>query len=122
MDYVTSLKTCSEEVQVAIKRLEEIVRFDRRELENSLKEEKDRDRIKNVSRRLKVKYLCGDALYFYVLSKVNSPLVKEFLDAAKREDFWLDKEGPEGFDECFFYDLYLLWYLSKLGLKSNEYF
>ena len=96
MDYVTSLKTCSEEVRAAIKRLEEIVvRFERR------------------------KYSCGNALYFYVLSTVNSPLLKEFLDAAKTEEFWLDEY--EGFDDLF-YDPYLLWYLSKLGLKSNEYF
>ena len=122
MDYVTTLKTCSEEVQAAITWLEERVRFDKSKLENSLKEEKDRDRIKYISRRLKVKYLCYDALDFYVLSKVNSPLLKEFLDAAKREAFWLDKEGPDGFDEALFYDPYLLWYLSKLGLKSNEYF
>nr|QNO56889.1 hypothetical protein KGHFPOIM_00031 [Methanosarcinales archaeon ANME-1 ERB7] len=61
MDYVTSLKTCSEEVRAAIKWLEEIVvRFERR------------------------KYSCGNALYFYVLSKVKSPLLKEFLDASKR--------------------------------------
>ena len=78
MDCETALKTCSEEVQAAIKWLEEKIRFDRRELENSLKEEKDRDRIKYISRRLKVKYLCGDALYFYVLSTVNSPLLKIF--------------------------------------------
>jgi hypothetical protein len=122
MDYETTLKTCSEEVQAAIKWLEERVRFDKSKLENRLKEEKDRDRIKNISRRLKVKYLCDEAIEFYVLSKVNSPLLKEFLDAAKREEFWLDKEGPEGFDERFFYVPYLLWYLSKLGLKSNEYF
>nr|QNO57947.1 hypothetical protein LHHCGPCL_00012 [Methanosarcinales archaeon ANME-1 ERB7] len=96
MDYETALKTCSEEVQVAIKSLEKIVvRFERR------------------------KYSCGNALYFYVLSTVNSPLLKEFLDASKREEFWLDEYG--GFDGLF-YDPYLLWYLPQLGLKSNEYF
>ena len=78
MDYETALKTCSEEVQAAIKWLDEKVRFDRRELEKRLKEEKNQDWIKDISRRLKVKYLCGDALYFYVLSKVNSPLLKIF--------------------------------------------
>ena len=84
MDYETVLKTCSEEVQAAINWLEEKVRFDKRKLENRLKKEKNRDWIKDISRRLKVKYLCGDALDFYVLSKVNSPLLKEFLDAAER--------------------------------------
>jgi hypothetical protein len=96
MDYETALKTCSEEVRATIKWLEEIV--------------------------VRFKRSSGDALFFYVLSKVNSPLLKEFLDAAKREEFWFDKEGHEGFDVNFFYDPYLLWYLSKLGLKSNEFF
>ncbi|NAS88126.1 hypothetical protein C4E24_00045 [ANME-1 cluster archaeon AG-394-G21] len=122
MDYETALKTCSEEVQVAIKWLEEEVRFDKSELENSLKEEKNRDWIKDISRRLKVKYLCYDALDFYVLSKVNSPLLKEFLDAAKREAFWLDDKGHKGFDNQLSEDPHLLWYLSKMGLNSNDYF
>ena len=78
MDYETVLKTCSEEVQAAIEWLEEKVRFDRRVLEKRLKEEKNRDGIRDISRRLKVKYLCYDALVFYVLSKVNSPLLKIF--------------------------------------------
>jgi len=75
MDYETALKTCSAEVQAAIKWLEEQVRFDRRKLENWLKEERDRE---YISQRLRAKYLCGDALDFYVLSKVNSPLLTEF--------------------------------------------
>ena len=126
MDYETALKTCSEEVQAAIKWLEEHVKFDRSKWEIRLENEKEgfwkEEKKKEFSRRLKVKYLCSDALYFYVLSKAKSPLLKEFLDAAKSEEFWLDEEGPDGFDEDFFYNPYLLWYLSKMGLKSNEYF
>jgi uncharacterized protein YacL (UPF0231 family) len=136
MDYETALKTCSEEVQAAIKWLEEKVRFDKSKCENGLEKLKELKKKKDIYprfypigwgkdeilRRLKVKYLSSDALEFCVLSKVNSPLLKEFLDAAKREEFWLDEEGPEGFDVALFEDPYLLWYLSKLGLKSNEYF
>ena len=122
MDYETALKTCSAEVQAAIMWLEEQVRFDKRKLENSLKEEKDRDRIKHISRRLKVKYLCSDAIVFYVLSKVNSPLLTDFLDASKNEEFWLDENDPDAFAMCLFEDPYLLWYLSKVGLNTNEFF
>ena len=122
MDYETALKTCSEEVQAAIKWLEEQVRFDRETLEKRLEKEKGSYREKDISRRLKVKYLCGDALEFYVLSKVNFPLLKEFLDASKSEEFWLDDNGPEGFDDYFFYDPGLLWYISKIGLRENEFF
>jgi hypothetical protein len=74
MDYETALKTCSAEVQAAIKWLEEKVRFDRSIWEYKL-ETVNRDRVKNeVLRRIKVKYLCSDAFEFYVLSKVNSPI------------------------------------------------
>lgn len=122
MDYETALKTCSEEVQAAIKWLEEQLqlRSDREKLENML--EKDQYWIGDISRRLEVKYLCSDALEFYVLSKVKAPLFKEFLDASKSEEFWLDEEWPEGFDALLFEEPYLLWYLSKVGLNSNEYF
>ena len=108
MDYETALKTCSNEVQAAIKWLEEHVRFDKGKWE--------------ISRRSKAKYLCRDALEFYVLSKVNSPLVKEFLEASKIDAFWLDEKGPEGFDDLLLECSYLLWCLSKMGLNSNDYF
>ncbi|KAF5432349.1 PLD-like domain-containing protein [Candidatus Methanophagaceae archaeon] len=119
MDYETALKTCSAEVQAAIKWLEEQVRFDRRKLENWSKEERDRE---YISQRLKAKYFCSDAIEFYLLSKVNSPLLKEFLDAAKKEEFWLDEHDPDAFAMCLFEDPYLLWYLSKVGLNTNEFF
>jgi len=110
MDYETALKTCSKEVQVAIKWLEEHVRFDKSKWE--------------ISRRSKAKYLCRDALEFYVLSKVNSPLVKEFFEASKIDAFWLDEdeEGAEGFDDLLLESSDLLWCLSKMGLNSNDYF
>ena len=119
MDYETALKTCSAEVQAAIKWLEEQVRFDKRKLENWLKEERDREYISQI---LRAKYLCSEAIEFYVLSKVNSPLLKDFLDASKNEEFWLDENDPDAFAMCLFEDPYLLWYLSKVGLNTNEFF
>jgi hypothetical protein len=53
---------------------------------------------------------------------LETQLLKEFLDASKSEEFWLDDNGPEGFDDYFFYDPGLLWYLSKIGLRENEFF
>ncbi|HUV02404.1 MAG TPA: hypothetical protein VMW67_03005 [Desulfobacteria bacterium] len=100
--------------------MEENVKFDKEKLEKRLKEEKDREWVKeDISRRLAVKYLCSDAIVFYVLSKVNSPLVTDFLEAAKSEAFWSDEEGPYGFYEALFYEPFLLWYLSKLWLNEN---
>ncbi|MGB2728039.1 MAG: hypothetical protein WBD09_06140 [Halobacteriota archaeon] len=120
MDYESALKTCSEEVQAAIKWLEEQLqlRSDREKLENIL--EKDPD--SNIARLLKVKYFCSEALVFYVFCKVNSPLIKEFLDASKSEVFWLDEGMSYDFDMCLFENPYLLWYLSKMGLNANGYF
>jgi len=124
MDYETALETCSNEVQAAIKWLEEQVKFDRETLEKRLEKEKESYREKDISRRLTVKYFCSDALEFYVLHKVKSPLLKDFLDASKSEEFWLERDE----NEEFLFDGYLsdyphlLWYLSKMGLNSNEYF
>jgi hypothetical protein len=136
MDYETALKTCSEEVQAAIKWLEEQVRFDKTKCENRLEEVKELEKKKDIDsqlytrcqgkneilRRLKVKYLCSDALEFYVLSMLKSPLLKEFLDASKNAEFWLDEEGFDGFDRWLVEDPHRLWYLSKMGLNTNEYF
>ena len=56
----------------------------------------------------------SNAVEFYALMKVDSPLVKEFLSAAKSDVFW-DKGA-------LWDDSYLLWYLARMGLSSNEYF
>jgi hypothetical protein len=125
MDYETALNTCSDEVRAAIKWLEANVKFDRSKWEAELEnierfwEEEKRE---EFLRRLKVEYLCGDALWFYVLSKVNSPLVTDFLEAAKSGEFWRDEKMPEGFDGNLFEEPFLLWYLLKLELNENEYF
>jgi hypothetical protein len=121
MNYETALETCSEEVRAAIKWLEGQVRFDKNKWENRLEKvngwEKDQ-----IRRRLTAKYLCRDAIEFYVLSKVKSPLLKEFLDASKNKEFWLEEGGFKGFNDKLYVEPYLLWYLSKMGLKSNKYF
>ena len=122
MDYETALKTCSEEVQAAIKWLEEHVKFGKETLECKLEEEKDREWVKeDISRRLAAKYLCSDAIVFYVLSKVKSPLLKDFFEAAKSDEFWLSEDENEIDAKLYDYPP-LLYYLAKMGLNSNEYF
>lgn len=118
----TSISTCSESVKTGIKWLEDQMRFDREELERKLKSIKEEYLKEDVRRRLKTKYLCGDALEFYILSKVNSYLLKEFLEASKNEEFWLSKEGPYGLDEDIVDDPYLLWYLAQIGLGTHKHF
>lgn len=86
------LESCSKEVQLGTKWLEELIRK------------------KGVSKG----YSCKDARIFYMLMKVDSPLLKEFLSAAENDIFW-------NFDYLFD-DPYLLWYLAKIGLSSNKYF
>jgi hypothetical protein len=126
MDYETALKTCSAEVQVAIRWLEEHVKFDRSKWESRLEDTKEpymkKREADEFSRRLKVEYLCSDTPHFYVLSKVKSSLLNDFYEAVKSTEFWSDKEGPDGFDEALFYEPYILWYLSKMGLNENMYF
>lgn len=57
------------------------------------------------------------ATEFYILDRVNRPLVKKYLKAAEKKDFW----GEEGIYEIPHEPL-TLYYLSKLGLKNNKYF
>lgn len=45
-----------------------------------------REKERNCLRRLKVEYLCGDALWFYALIKVKSSLVTDFLEAKQKEE------------------------------------
>ena len=88
----SKLESCSKEVQLGIKWLEETVR------EKGLSEG----------------YSCTHAAIFYILMKVDSPLLKEFLLAAENDTFWDEDwllENP-----------YLLWYLAKMGLNSNKHF
>lgn len=88
----SKLESCSKEVQLGIKWLEEEIK----------------------TKGLSEGYSCSDAEIFYVLMKVDSPLLNEFLLAAENETFW--DEGSLSNDS------HLLWYLAKIGLGSNKYF
>ena len=84
------LESCSKEVQLGIKWLEELIRKE----------------------KVGEGYYCSDAEIFYMLMKVDSPLLKDFLSAAENDTFW-------DFDYLFD-DPYILWYLAKMGLNSNK--
>jgi hypothetical protein len=86
------LESCSKEVQLGIKWLEKQIRNE------GIREE----------------YSCEHAEMFYMLMKVDSPLLKDFLSAAENDTFWDD--------DCLFDEPYFLWYLAKIGLSSNKYF
>ncbi len=88
----SKLESCSKEVQLGINWLEETAR------EEGLSEG----------------YSCRHAEIFYVLMKIDSPLLNDFLSAAENDTFW---------DTDIFMDnSYLFWYLAKMGLNSNKYF
>lgn len=97
----TKFETCSKEVQLGIKWLEE--RISKGEWDTYFGPRND-----------KSKYFTSDAVEFYVLMKVDSPLINEYLLDAENEPFW---DLGELFDDSF-----LLWYLAKMGLSSNNYF
>jgi len=88
----SKLESCSKEVQLGIKWLEETAR----------------------DKGLSKGYSCSDAQTFYALMKVDSPLLKDFFASAENDDFW----DPS----YLFDDPHLLWYLAKIGLSSNNYF
>lgn len=88
----SKLESCSKEVQLGIKWLEETAR------EKGLNEG----------------YSCRHAEIFYALMKVDSPLLKDFFAAAENDTFW----DPS----WIFDDPHILWYLAKIGLNSNKYF
>ena len=88
----SKLESCSKEVQLGIKWLEETAR----------------------NKGLSEGYSCSDAKTFYALMKVDSPLLKDFIAAAENDTFW----DPN----WFFDDPHILWYLAKIGLNSNKHF
>jgi hypothetical protein len=108
MDYETALNTCSKEVQAAIKWLEREVRSE------------------YISQKLVLKNLCFAAEEFYVLSKVQSPLLTDFLNAAEKKEFWIVEDGEPKDCTNWAFDIdephRLLWYLGEIGLKQNVYF
>ena len=88
----SKLESCSKEVQLGLKWLEEKAR----------------------NKGLREGYSCSDAKIFDALMKVDSPLLNDFIAAAENDTFW--DEGS------LFEDPHLLWYLAKIGLDSNKYF
>lgn len=119
------ISTCSPEVQKGIRWLENREKYDRGILENELKEKGDnyywkRSDITEPNRRLKSRYVCESAAVFYLLSKINSPLVKDYLSASENEYFWHD--GESTLSDELYEDPHILWYLAKFGLTTNRYF
>lgn len=117
------LDSCSLSVRKGIKWLENELKFDEKKILLKIKEvkrikdKKARERRTEALKwRLEQKYSPYDSEEFYILNRVNRPLVKEYLKYSKTEDFW----GEELSDIAR--EPLTLYYLSKLGLKDNKYF
>ena len=132
----------SERFLKGVRWLENELKFDKQRLEDKLKESEeklkklseeksksDKDivrisfeetrtefRIGDLKSRLRLKYLCRDAEAIYVLKKLKSKLVDDFITTARNHDFWEDAS------DRIFDDPHTLWFLNEVGLGDNPYF
>lgn len=72
--------------------------------------------IETLSKKLRMKYRCFEAEAFYVLKRLDSKLVDEFVSAAEDGMFWEDAH------DCIFDRPHVLWFLKNVGLGDNPYF
>jgi hypothetical protein len=93
------------------------LRLEKYESQKDVKEEWSNSWIqaKHLRTRLELKYELYDAQSVYVLKKVGSDIVGDFLQSAEKELFW--SEAHEHLSE----DLHLLWFLGEVGLRDNKY-
>lgn len=68
----------------------------------------------NIEPHLELEYGCKDAESFYILKKVGSDLLNNFIRTAENPDFWDDSWLLE--------DSHILWYFKKLGFDKNPHF
>lgn len=123
------LSTCSGRFLKGVKWLENELRFNedkRVELQEKVEELKKIPRkssegidaefkIKHLSARLRLRYRCIDVEAIYVLKKINSELVNEFVSVAREVGFWKDDDTCEWLIE----DSHKLWFLKRLGLGDE---
>jgi hypothetical protein len=117
------LETCSERFKKECKLLEEQLRYDEERVNKRLAElttkpkltAREEIEIADNKARLRVHYLADQAPGFYVLNKIGSNLVKDYLAAANDSNFW-----KESFDDLYD-NPHLLWFLNELGVQ-NEHF
>lgn len=129
----TDASMCSERFAKGVRWLENQLRFDesrtRSELENCAAEllvhEKPGSRadrfvleskIERLNMNLQLRYGGFNPEAMYVLKKVNSSAVNEFMLAAKNETFWEDAK------EYFVDDAHKLWFLKELGFGDDPHF
>ena len=120
------LSTCSNMFLKGVSWLENNLKFDKKEIKNKIKElEKDKAdtdtivykfQIEYLYRRLKLKYLIEDVESIYILMKINSNIVNDFLSIATKSIFWVDANDSD----WIFEDPHLLLFLKELGLENHE--
>ena len=69
-----------------------------------------------MEKKVNLHYTLDDAEAMYILNKASSTIVKEFVNASNKAEFWQD-------DSCALRDdPHLLWFLHEIGLGNNSYF
>lgn len=72
--------------------------------------------IEPLNKKLRMKYSCSEVEAFYVLKKLDSKLVDEFVSVAEDNAFWED--AHDHIFDC----PHTLWFLKNVGLGDNPYF
>ena len=123
------LSTCSKNFIEGINWLVNELKYDKTRIKSQikeLKEEKIKSKsgdlagisnnmfISNLNSRLKLKFLCSDVKSFYILNKINSNLVKKFLNVAQTSKFWVAEDTID----WIFDDPHHLWFFKELGLGN----
>ena len=120
-----ALSTCSKPFKLGISWLEKSIKFNEKklitELENlnkKINDIKDKTLLlgyekKKLEIKLKVKYWGNDIESFYILNKINSPIINDVLESAKDELFWKDLEFLE------FESIHRIRFFLEIGLDKN---
>jgi hypothetical protein len=122
MRMLPATEFCSERFTRTCSLLEGRLKFNEKRLQDRLRqlrsdtESADKFRVERIEKRLRLKYTAGDGPAIYVLSKVGSSLVTEFLQAAESEDFWTEAY------EYYYDNPHVLWFLYHLGIRNEHMF
>lgn len=124
--------TSSERFLRGIKWLENKLKFDEEKVKGKLQEKEEElkkvpegirreiieRQIKNLKKRLRLKYRAFDVEAMYVLKKANSRLVDEFVLVAQENTFWEDEDTSIMLMD----NAHLLWFFNEVGLGDHPYF
>jgi hypothetical protein len=127
--------SCSSRFLKGIRWLENELRFDKEKLEEELRKREEEfekipknnpldrnydleNKIDSLKKRLRLGHRCLEVEAFYVLKKVGSKLVEEFISVAKNTTFWEDDDTLSDIWD----NRHELWFLKEIGLGENPFF